>query len=92
MPARVWFGLIVDDVGSSTLQPLIRKQFRKGSTTCSDTWKGYTGIAANGYVHRLVDHQKEFANKETHINMGWKVFRVILNAGWLPREEYEGND
>jgi transposase-like protein len=59
---------IVDDVGSSTLQPLIKKQVRKGSTICSDTWRGYTGIATNGYVHRLVDHQKEFANKGTHIN------------------------
>jgi transposase-like protein len=59
---------IVDDVGSATLQPLINKQVMKGSTICSDTWRGYTGIATKGYVHRLVDHQKEFANKGTHIN------------------------
>lgn len=59
---------IVDDVGSSTLQPLIKKQVRKGSTVCSDTWRGYTGIATKGYVHRLVDHSKEFANKGAHIN------------------------
>ena len=63
----VWAEL-VDDAGSSTLQPLIRKQVRKGSTIHSDTWKGYTGIATKGYVHRLVDHQKEFANRGVHIN------------------------
>jgi len=63
----VWAELF-DGVGSSTLQPLIKKQVRKGSTIHSDTWKGYTGIATNGYVHRLVDHQKEFANKGVHIN------------------------
>jgi len=77
---------IVDDVGSSTLQPLIRKQVRKGSTICSDTWKGYTGIAANGYVHRLVDHQKEFANKEAHINglegfWGYLKRRLVAKGG-----------
>ena len=27
-----------------------------GSVVCSDTWKVYTGIAARGYVHRLVNH------------------------------------
>jgi transposase-like protein len=63
----VWAEL-VDDAGSSTLQPLIKKQVRKGSTIHSDTWRGYTGIATKGYVHRLVDHQKEFANKGVHIN------------------------
>ena len=59
---------IVGDVESKTLQPLINKKVKKGSTICSDTWKGYTGIATKGYVHRLVDHQKEFANKGVHIN------------------------
>jgi transposase-like protein len=63
----VWAEL-VDDAGSSTLQPLIKKHVSKGSTIHSDTWRGYTGIATKGYVHRLVDHQKEFANKGVHIN------------------------
>ena len=28
----------------------------------------YTGIAMKGYVHRLVDHKKEFVSKGVHIN------------------------
>ena len=59
---------IVDDVNAKTLQPLITKQVKQGSTIHSDTWRGYTGIATKGYVHRLIDHQKEFANKGVHIN------------------------
>jgi len=61
---------IVDDVEAKTLQPLIKKQVTKGSTINSDTWKGYTGIASKGYVHRLVKHSEgEYSDKKgTHIN------------------------
>ncbi len=43
---------IVDSVEAKTLQPLIKKRVSKGSTINSDSWRGYTGIAAHGYVHR----------------------------------------
>ena len=61
---------IVDDAEAKTLQPLIKKQVTTGSTICSDTWKGYTGIATQGYVHRLVKHsEQEYSDKKgTHIN------------------------
>jgi len=63
----VWAEL-VDDSKAKTLQPLITKQVSSGSTVYSDTWKGYTGIATRGYVHRMVDHGKEYVNKGVHIN------------------------
>lgn len=63
----VWAEL-VDDSTAKTLQPLITKRVRSGSTVYSDTWKGYTGIATKGYVHRLVDHSKEYVSKGVHIN------------------------
>ena len=59
---------IVDDTKSKTLQSLINKKVRKGTIVCSDTWKGYTGVASHGFVHRLVDHNKEFVNGKAHIN------------------------
>ena len=61
---------IVEDVGANTLQPLIKRQVKSGSTICSDTWKGYTGIATQGYVHRLVNHsEQEYSDRKgTHIN------------------------
>ena len=66
---KVW-AKVVDDVESQTLQPLIEKQVKKGSTVCSDSWRGYTGIATKGYVHRLVRHEKqEYSDgKGNHIN------------------------
>jgi transposase len=51
----VW-AQIVPDVQAHTLLPLLRRRVRRGSIVCSDTWKSYTGIAARGYVHRLVAH------------------------------------
>jgi transposase len=64
----VWAELI-DSVDAKQLQPRILKQIRKGSVVFSDTWRGYTGIAAKGYVHRLVRHSKNnFVSNGNHIN------------------------
>jgi transposase-like protein len=49
---------LIDSVEAKQLQSRILKQIKKGSVICSDTWRGYTGIAAQGYVHRLVKHSK----------------------------------
>jgi len=61
---------VVDDVEAGTLQPLISQKVSTGSIVCSDTWKAYTGIAARGYVHRLVNHgEKQYSDgKGNHIN------------------------
>jgi transposase len=65
----VWAEL-VDGVEKEHLQPHIEKQVKKGSVVCSDTWRGYTGIAQKGYVHRLVNHsQNEYSDcRGNHIN------------------------
>ena len=83
---KVW-AQIVPDVEAKTLLPLISKQVEPGSTVCSDTWKSYTGVAANGYVHRLVKHQeREYSviAKET-TSTGWKGSGATSNAGSLPK-------
>ena len=77
---------IVDNAEAKTLQPLITKQVKSGSTVCSDTWKGYTGIATKGYVHRLVDHSTEFVNGKAHINglegfWGYLKRRLVAKGG-----------
>ena len=92
---------IVDDVESETLQSLIKKQVTKGSVINSDTWKGYTGIATQGYVHRLVKHiEQEYSDKKgTHINglegfWGYLKRKLAAKGGiardklWLYLAEY----
>ncbi len=87
----IWAEL-VDDVEAATLLPLIRKQVRKGSTVCSDTFRSYTGIATQGYVHRMVEHGKgEYSDRKgTHIN-GLEGFwgylkRQLAAKGGIRRE------
>ena len=66
---KVW-AEVVPDVEAKTLIPLVSQRVKRGSTVCSDTWKSYTGIAAKGYVHRIVAHSKnEYSDgKGNHIN------------------------
>jgi len=65
----VW-AQVVPDVAAQTLLPLIRRRVTRGSIVCSDTWTSYTGVAAKGYVHRLVAHgQGQFSDgRGSHIN------------------------
>ena len=66
---KVW-AQVVPDVEAKTLLPLISRRVEAGSVVCSDTWRSYTGIAAKGYVHRLVKHYLgEYSDgQENHIN------------------------
>ena len=60
---------LVDDTEAHDLLPIITKRVKPGSRVCSDTWRAYTGLAAKGYVHRTVEHQKkEYVLGKNHIN------------------------
>lgn len=89
---QVW-AEIVDKVDEDTLLPLIAKRVEKGSIVCSDTWKAYTGIAARGYVHRLVHHgEGNYSDgKGNHIN-GLEGFwgylkRKLASKGGISRRK-----
>jgi len=89
---KVW-AEIVDKVDEGTLLPLITKRVEQGSTVCSDTWKAYTGIAAKGYVHRLVNHGEGnyIDGKGNHIN-GLEGFwgylkRKLASKGGITRRK-----
>jgi len=84
---------VVEDVESDTLQSLITQKVSPGSIVCSDTWKAYTGIAARGYVHRLVNHgERQYSDgKGNHIN-GLEGFwgylkRKLASKGGIRREK-----
>jgi transposase-like protein len=88
---KVW-AEVVPNIQAETLLPLITKQVRTGSTVCSDTLVSYTGVAAKGYVHRLVDHHATYSDgKGTHIN-GLEGFwgylkRSLASRGGIRREK-----
>ena len=83
---------VVPNVETNTLLPLLRKQVATGSVVCSDTFRSYTGVAAKGYVHRLVRHEDlEYSDgKGNHIN-GLEGFwgylkRMLAAKGGIRRE------
>ena len=88
---KVW-AEVVPNIQAETLLPLITKQVLAGSTVCSDTLVSYTGVAAKGYVHRLVDHHATYSDgKGTHIN-GLEGFwgylkRSLASRGGIRREK-----
>src|SRR3972149_2521552 len=60
---------VVPNVEAKTLLPLLRQRVQPGSIVCSDTFTSYTGVAAGGYVHRLVDHSQTFSDRKgSHVN------------------------
>ena len=64
----------------------------QATIVCSDTFKSYTGIAARGYVHRLVKHeQQEYSDGQgNHINgLGgfWGYLKRMLAAKGGIRKE-----
>ena len=88
---KVW-AEVVPDVEANTLIPLLRERVAVGSTVCSDTFRSYTGVAAKGYVHRLVKHdQQEYVDAQgNHIN-GLEGFwgylkRKLAAKGGIRRE------
>ena len=65
---QVW-AEVVPNVEAKTLLPLLRQRVQPGSIVCSDTFTSYTGVAAGGYVHRLVDHSQAFSDRKgSHVN------------------------
>ena len=65
---QVW-AEVVPNVEAKTLLPLLRQRVRAGSVVCSDTFSSYTGVAAGGYIHRLVDHSQTFSDRKgSHVN------------------------
>ena len=89
---QVW-AEVVEDVEAVTLQLLISKKVSTGSVVCSDTWKAYSGIAAKGYVHLLVNHgERQYSDgKGNHIN-GLEGFwgflkRKLVSKGGIRKEK-----
>lgn len=88
---QVW-AEIVPNVEADTLLPLLKKRVTPGAIVCSDTFRSYTGVAAKGYVHRLVKHeqQKYSDGQGNHIN-GLEGFwgylkRMLASKGGVRQE------
>lgn len=88
---QVW-AEIVPNVEADTLLLLLKQRVIPGTIVCSDTFRSYTGVAARGYVHRLVRHDKqEYSDLHgNHINGlegFWGYLKRMLAAKGGIRQE-----
>jgi hypothetical protein len=67
------------------LHRIIQDFVAYGSTIHTDSWKGYIGLNAMGYVHKTVNHSVEFVSSEgvhtQNIESTWRA----LKGFHLPR-------
>ena len=92
---RTWVLGIVDSTGrirlevcsrrdAATLQQLIRKYVRVGSTIHTDEWRAYRGLTQYGYVHATVNHSRQFVSNGVHtqrIESAWRWIRRTFSRG-----------
>jgi transposase-like protein len=88
---QVW-AEVVPSLDAGLLMASIDAHVKKGSIVCSDELQSYTGVAAQGYVHRLVRHAggQYSDGRGTHIN-GLEGFwgylkRRLVSRGGIRRE------
>ena len=61
--SRKCFLVAVERRDEETLLPIIQKWIEPGTIIVSDCWKAYCNLEKHGYVHRTVNHSKEFVNE-----------------------------
>ena len=60
--SRKCFMIAVEKRDEATLLPIIKKWIDPGTTIISDCWKAYFNLEKHGYIHKTVNHSKEFVN------------------------------
>ena len=72
----------IPDVKGDTLKAEIAAQVATGSVVMTDEWRGYKGIAKQGYTHEAVKHSaKEFVSGMAHTN-GIESVWAVLKRGF----------
>ena len=53
------------DRRQETLQGIIEHHIPAGSVVVTDGWQAYRGLAQQGYLHLVVNHQQHFVDPRT---------------------------
>ncbi|MDO4906299.1 IS1595 family transposase [Neisseria sp.] len=62
------FTLVVDNTGQDTLLPVIKKKIMPDSIVYTDCYKNYDVLDVSGFIHHRINHSKQFAQRQNHIN------------------------
>ena len=62
------YTVVVDNAKSDTLMPVIKKKIMPDSIVYTDSLSSYDKLDVSGFIHYRINHSKEFADRQNHIN------------------------
>ena len=62
------YTVVVDNAKSETLLPVIKKKIMPDSIVYTDSLSSYNKLDVSGFTHHRINHSKEFADRQNHIN------------------------
>ena len=85
---------VVEKRDANTLIPIIQRWVKPGTKIHSDCWKAYSSLESLGYEHVMVNHSKEFYNKENNactntIESCWRAVKGSLPRYGTTKELYQ---
>ena len=62
------YTVVVDNAKSDTLMPVIKQKIMPDSIVYTDSLSCYDTPGVSGFIHYRINHPKEFADRQNHIN------------------------
>ena len=62
------YTVVVDNAKSETLLPVIKKKIMPDSIVYTDSLSSYDKLDVSDFIHYRINHSKEFADRQNHIN------------------------
>ena len=62
------YTIMVSNTHTATLLPIIREQVMPDSVVYTDAYKSYDVLDVSEFTHYRINHSKQFADKQNHIN------------------------
>ena len=62
------YTVVVDNAKFETLLPVIKKKIMPDSIVYTDSLSSYDKLDVSGFIHYRINHSKEFADRQNHIN------------------------
>ena len=86
------YTVVVDNAKFETLLPVIKKKIMPDSIVYTDSLSSYDKLDVSGFVHYRINHSKEFADRQNHIN-GIESFwnqakRVLRKYNGIDRKSF----
>ena len=87
------YTVVVDNARSETLLPVIKRKIMPDSIVYTDSLSSYDKLDVSGFIHYRINHSKEFADRQNHINgienfwnQAKRVLRKYNGIGWCPKK------